>query len=443
MAQNPWWRDPEARRARRYPNRRQVFERLKSRLESRASRRATLLLGPRQVGKTRLLWQVADSLLDGGWPPRHVTYFDFSDDRITAEVSPREVVTLAPAPVRPDLPHAFLFDEVEYFPNWAQWLKQAVDEERHAFLVTGSAASVLRQGSIESGLGRWDEIPIEGLSFQEYLTFLGRGEGAPSEVYRRTPNALDRYLIMGGFPEHVGAEDPRDVLRKLREDIAEKAIRKDLLRWKVDVERVKALFVHLVESSGSEFSREARASDVGANVKSIDEWVGLLEQTHLIKPLRRYALASERGSVKPSKRLRPKTRFYAADHGLISAFCSVDNPLNDPVLRGQIYEAVVFRHLREVIRELREEAPSYYRDEKGREIDFLLHLGKRVVAVEVTSRPDAARKASGLAGAGKRARADKLLVIHGGVSRESRDGMVASPLHEFLLDPVGTLRQEP
>ena len=52
------------------------------RLGEVAERRAVLILGPRQVGKTVLLLQLADDLLAKRWLPQNLTYFDFADDRI-------------------------------------------------------------------------------------------------------------------------------------------------------------------------------------------------------------------------------------------------------------------------------------------------------------------------------------------------------------------------
>ena len=77
--QNPWWRDAAIRRARGYPVRRDLEPEILRRVLRIDDRRATLLLGPRQVGKTVLLLQLADELIERGWTPQNLTYFDFSD----------------------------------------------------------------------------------------------------------------------------------------------------------------------------------------------------------------------------------------------------------------------------------------------------------------------------------------------------------------------------
>ena len=153
---NRWWREPSARgadgRAFRRPLQRTVVKRL-----GRDDRRALLVLGPRQVGKTVLLRQIADDLLDRGLPTTSVAYFDFSDSRITRQLSVREVVaSLPPASAVPD--RFLLLDEISRAENWDLWLKQVVDQGGLRVVATDSAASVLAHGGRESGQGRWDEL---------------------------------------------------------------------------------------------------------------------------------------------------------------------------------------------------------------------------------------------------------------------------------------------
>jgi predicted AAA+ superfamily ATPase len=71
------------------------------------------------------------------------------------------------------------------------------------------------------------------------------------DTLRRVPNAVERYLMAGGFPEHAQSDDYYQVRERLRADIADRAIRRDLLRLGVDVERLRALFVYLVQDSGA------------------------------------------------------------------------------------------------------------------------------------------------------------------------------------------------
>ncbi|HSS78139.1 MAG TPA: AAA family ATPase, partial [Thermoanaerobaculia bacterium] len=186
--QNPWWRDDAMRRARGYPVRRELQPKILNLILRKDDRRAILLLGPRRTGKTVLLLQLADDLLQSGWPAQNLTYFDFSDARITGVVTAREVVDAELVGLNLAYPRVFLLDEIRRAPNWDLWLKQAVDARAGRIVATDSAARPLRNGSRESGLGRWDEIYLEGLNFREFIQLHG-GRGAEVEtILCRSPN---------------------------------------------------------------------------------------------------------------------------------------------------------------------------------------------------------------------------------------------------------------
>ncbi len=429
--QNPWWRDGEIRRARGYPVRRDLQPRILRRVLRVEDRRAVVLLGPRQVGKTVLLLQLADDLLSGGWPAHNLTYFDFSDDRITGDVTAREVVEAEPVGLDPAYPRVFLLDEIRSAPNWDLWLKQAVDARVGRIVATDSAARLLRDGARESGQGRWDEIYMEGLTFREFIALHG-GPGEEVEaILRRTPNLHERYLALGGFPEYVLQEDFPEVRRRLRSDIAERAILRDLSGLGVDVERVKDLFVYLLQDSGAELNAEARARDLGADPRSVREWSRLLSDTLLVSSLERFNRNAAAG-------LRSKSKIYAADPGLVMAFAPL--PVQDASVRARAFEAAVYRHLRETAREL-EGGLSYFRQGEDLEIDFVLEDQSSLIAIEVTSGLRArADKLERLRQAAKRLGTDRRLLIHGGVIEEMAEGVETVPVQRFLLNPASFLR---
>lgn len=430
--QNPWWRDGVNRRARSYPVRRDLEPQILARVHRADDRRAVVLLGPRQVGKTVLLLQLADDLLDAGWPPQSLTYFDFSDDRLTEQVTARDVAEVQPVGLDPEHPRVFLLDEIRQAPQWDRWLKQAVDHGRDRIVATDSAASLLRDGSRESGQGRWDEIVLEGLSLREFARLSSLPGESAGETLRRVPNLHERYLALGGFPEHALNGDYPEVRRRLRSDIAERAIVRDLAGLGVDVQRVKDLFVYLARESGGELNAEARGRDLKADPRSVREWIRLLSETLLISPLERFAEHAAVG-------LRARPKLYAADPGIVQAFAF--SPVQDQDVRARAFEAAVFRHLREAGRQLEGEW-SYFRHREDLEIDFVLQVPGRKLGIEVTSgsrvRP---AKVERLRKAGSELQADRLLLVHGGVVQEEVEGVRAVSLSEFLFDPVAVLEQ--
>jgi uncharacterized protein len=434
---NPWWRDPAARPPELRPTRRPMQREIVQRLVGEP-RRATLLRGPRQVGKTTLLHQCIDDLLAEGWPPPNLTYFDFSDERFVAgSSSPRELAEYQPPGVDAARPRILLLDEITRAAQWAEWLKQAVDAGGHRVCVTDSVASLLREGTTESGVGRWDELELETLTYREFLALQMRdGEGIV-DVERRVPATFERYLRRGGFPEHIMDDSLLRVWSRLRDDISGRAIRKDLAAAQVDTERVNHVFQYLVESSGEildtrKLSNHVGGTDPGPDRRSLSKWLSLLEGTMLIRRLdRRTATAASR------LRSRATPRYYAADHGLVMAFAPVVDPGEDDDARRRAFEALVYRHLRELERVHRTRV-TFHREARGDdEIDFVVdRLARPPLAIEVKhSRRPRSGDIGALRARAEAIRAERCLLIYGGPAVEERDGVLMVPLRDFALDP--------
>ncbi len=305
-------------------------------------------------------------------------------------------------------------------------------------MVADSAAGVLRGGAVESGQGRWDELRIEGLSFGEFLRFNALGQSA-QETLQLSPNSVERYLTVGGFPEHALSDDYNQVRELVRKDIAERAILRDLLILGLDVERLRKLFVYLIRDSGAIFNASIRARDLGADPRSVAEWARALEDTGLVTPLPRH---TERAAVA----LRSHPKIYAADHGLVVAFTPRGSVERDQRARSRAFEAVVFRHLRDVANLVQGEL-SFLRDRDRRsnknddlEADFVLTCDDGAVVIEVTSSPTPSpKKFNRLFRAGEILKTSRLVMIHGGSTDSTEDRSISLSLARFLSEPEAVL----
>lgn len=434
-SQNPWWSVAGWVGPYRTAARRDLQPDVMRRLTS-SDRRATVVLGPRQVGKTVLLRQCVDDLLTRGWAPTDILYFDFSDDRLTkVPATPHDVVASAPAFPASRRPKVLLLDEVGRCPNWGDWVKRSVDQSDFRIAVTDSSAHILRTGGRQSGVGRWDELVLEGLTYREYLALQARPGESPEALERRIPGRFESYLLFGGFPEYLQIDSLDVVRERLREDIADKAILRDLGSNSVDVTRIKSLFLYLLEDSGAIFdpvSRNRLLASYGDDVpdkRTVEKWLELLLDTMLISRVDPFAKA-------PTGRLggRNRPKLYAADQGLIVAFSTSTDPALDPKLRGQIVEAAVFRALRSV----GADRVEYVRDR--READFVVQHGKERTVIEVTASHSPRDKLAPVRGWMGEVKASRALVVHGGTEHNE---LGTATLRAFLLDPKGCLERRP
>lgn len=415
---NPWWQTGTFAIP-GYPCRRSLQQVALEHVQEEP-RRALLIRGPRQVGKTVLLLQVAEDLLRAGFPASRLLYFRFDDERLPAGVSLRTILSRF-EPADETHPVVCLLDELTGAEEWSRGLKLAVDRGGYRVLATDSSARLLRLGRQESGVGRWDELEMETLTFREALTFQARPGETPESVLRRSSGVLYRFLRAGGFPEHLLSEDLRRVDERLRSDVSDRVIGRDLIGY--DVARVQRLFAYLARTSGGLVSYAGLAGELEADQRSVKDWIGALIQSMLTFPLERLATRS-------SQSLRERRKLYVADPGLVCAFSTAPDPLASGEVLGRALETLVFRELRELCR--REGGQlSFYRDAKGQEVDFVWDGPRGVALLEVGSRYRA-EKAARLDSLRAKLKARVACQLHPG---PLRDGPRSRTLEELFLAP--------
>lgn len=305
--ENPWWIagqgiDPE-RRA--WPHRAYFAPYLRL-VREISVQRAIVLIGPRRVGKTVMLAQSIQRLLDDGTPGTHILQLSLDTPLYAGRSLESLVRTFIDLHRHPaDRQLWVFFDEIQYVKDWEVHLKSLVDTFRHIrFVASGSAAAALRMKSRESGAGRFSDFMLPPLTFAEYLDFAGlsaslivedvRGDGIAPTYFTPAIDALNRafvdYLNYGGFPEAVMNRAVRDdPARFLRQDIVEKVLLKDLpsLYGIADTQELNRFFNVLAYNTGDEVSPEALSKHSGISKQKIADYLEYLEAAFLIRCVHR------------------------------------------------------------------------------------------------------------------------------------------------------------
>ena len=244
---NPWWTGqpvadlPDWERA--------ASRQIRAWIDDRETKRALLLTGARQVGKTTLFRQAIRRLVAEGFPPANLLYATF--DHPILKLAGLERTLQAWDELFPPVsshPRMLFLDEIQFVPDWQTWLKHQSDFQRGRRIAATGSASPLRDASTESGVGRWETIPLPTLSFAEYLRLRKVEIPALPEVrslrhlFDWSPGDFSRaatlgrpltahfheYLLRGGFPEPALVNDLTRCQRLLREDIVDKVLKRDM-----------------------------------------------------------------------------------------------------------------------------------------------------------------------------------------------------------------------
>jgi uncharacterized protein len=316
-AANPWWESGEVPPQRTATYRRAAFEVVHAALVSADVGRGVVLLGPRRVGKTVLLHQVAEQLLADGVPQRRICLLSLDDVALRGlDLGALIELLEARCPLPPTAHRTLLLDEVQHSPDWAGWLKRLTDRrDPIVFLATGSSATALSHGGQDAGLGRWREMTLYPWSFREHVqlrklpgsffapldealrahrTQQGIGDdvalvlGAikpplPADEIERLEAAFLDYLLRGGFPEAAMADDLQEARRRLRQDILDRALGRDVVDVVgADPRVLERLFLRVCLHPGGLWNETEVAGDLGISRPTVSRYLGILERAFLL-----------------------------------------------------------------------------------------------------------------------------------------------------------------
>lgn len=304
---NPWWKSGIIDAFFNTMKRRLYFDMFFPLIKDQQIRRAVVLMGPRRVGKTVMIYHSIQKLIEEGVDPKKICYFSI-ETPIYNGIALEELFRLARLAVFDEKPEEFyiFFDEIQYLKDWEIHLKSLVDTYRQTkFVVSGSAAAALKLKSNESGAGRFTDFTLPPLTFHEYINLkdldhlisIAQQKWQDHQVdYYDTLdiNELNEHFIdyinFGGYPEVTLSEViQRDPGRYIRNDIVDKVLLRDLpsLYGIQDIQELNSLFTTIAYNSGNEFTFDALASSSGVSKVTLKRYISYLEAAFLIRVIHR------------------------------------------------------------------------------------------------------------------------------------------------------------
>jgi len=301
------------------------------------------LIGVRRSGKTFLLYQLMDRLLNET-DKTHLIFINLEDERLGLVAGEADLILQAYRELYPTHDMAscyFFFDEIQNLPGWEGFLRRLYDTvSRHIFL-TGSNARMLSSEISTSLRGRSISYEVFPLSFREYLNF----KRIPVDFYvpekkAAIYNALESYLEFGGFPELVSIDDENVRYRILQEyfnvmlfrDLVERYEIKNLIALKFFIKRLFSSATKQV--SINRIYNDLKSAGIRIGKNSLYGFLEQAEAIFLVQTLKKH-------SQKVSIQEFGERKIFIIDNGLLNSvvFKFSDN-------RGKAMEQVVFWELR-------------------------------------------------------------------------------------------------
>jgi len=301
--ENPWWESKAIDEYYGNMKAREYFQLFYPLVLERTVKRAIVLMGPRRVGKTVLLYHTIEKLMKDGVSASNICYFSIETPLYNG-IFLEELVNLylKVQSKKPKEESYIIFDEIQYLKDWEVHLKSLVDSYHNLkFIVSGSAAAALKLKSRESGAGRFTEFALPPLTFHEFLSLTNNDKIINDhEEYEETNYTTSnikklnehflKYINFGGYPElslsDVIQSDPG---RYIRNDIIDKVLMRDLpsLYGVSDIQELNSLFTYIAYNSGNEMSLDEISQNSGVAKNTIKKYITYLEAAFLIKIVHR------------------------------------------------------------------------------------------------------------------------------------------------------------
>ena len=357
---------------------RDIFTEIKSHLKKPE---ITMIVGPRQCGKTTLMRHLADSIIKNKQPVLFINLDIEEDnkyiqsqqallDKIRLEFGDRKV---------------FVFlDEIQKKDNAGTFLKGLYDMGLpHKFIVSGSGNIELKERLSESLMGRKKVFHIKPVLWNEFVNFKTGYKYADrlDEFFRieeeKTNNLLMEYLSFGGYPKIVTTPSLKDKQDEIKE-IFDAYLTKDIVKW-LRVEKIDSferLFRLLAIHIGNLIDFSNMTTSVGVSVKTLKNYIWYLQKTFILRKCAPFFTNKKKEIVK-------SPIFYFYDLGLrnysVGQFRLLDDLSQDI---GFLFENFIFNELENSLEPLSAKV-HFWRTKSQAEVDFVIDFGSSIVPVEV------------------------------------------------------------
>lgn len=322
-----------------------ISRRLEQKIKHILKRTASVtLLGPRQVGKTTLSFEISKTI--------PALYLDLENNLDLLKAQDITIFQQANAG------HLIILDEVQRLPHIFQEVRGIIDNERRKgnktglFIFLGSASIDLLKQSSESLAGRVSYLELFPI---DVLEFSNKNNLKTNELWYR-----------GGFPDSLLSENDTDSFN-WRKDFIKTYLERDIpqLGPRIPAETLARFWTMLAHNQGSIFNASQLSRSLDVSHTTIIRYLDLMVDLLLVRRLQPY-------TFNIGKRLIKAPKVYVRDSGITHALLHIKNYndlLGNPIV-GNSWEGFVIENIMAV-------APShikayFYRTSGGAEIDLVL-----------------------------------------------------------------------
>jgi predicted AAA+ superfamily ATPase len=294
-----------------------------------------VITGVRRSGKSTLLKQFQQELLDIGVKSQNIVYLNLEETENEAMLERHVLHDYIMRLADPKVKNYVFLDEIQNVPQFEKLADSLYVKDHIDLYITGSNAYMLSSDLATFLSGRYLEINILPFSFKEFAAAYHDG-AQPAAVF-------NDYLAYGGFPEvsnflHAGAgSEIGAYLRGVYATVYQKDIKtRKKIRSNFDFEAVMKFAFDETGSivSPNKIAESLRTGGGSMNKATVEGYLQALQDAFIL-------YRADRFDVKGKKLLQTLNKYYTVDIGLLRAILGKDRDMD----RGHILENIVYLEL--------------------------------------------------------------------------------------------------
>jgi len=422
--ENKWWSEQKVPKELVREFKRADFYPYKSLIDDEY---ANVVIGPRRIGKSTVLYQLIDFLIETRKVPTNRIillslerpFFGTVKNPIKESLQLFEETILKEPLETIEKPVYVFLDEASRNEDWALQVKEYFDRKyKIRFFITGSSSPALFAISSESLVGRHNSIIMLTLKFSDVIKLIndpkaknlsvaiGKAflrdqfinaieKNEPKTFYKALQSIyvevgsegetllqlmLNKYLLRGGYPEFYDKQKSwAETSRTMREAYFDAIISYDMMRVfnSRNPEKIRQLYTFLAVYTAQQVNLSNLCRDLGISRTALTDYLSQLQQTHLIKIMRPY----KKNKLKIGNDIK---KIYVSDVGLRNAVLgTTEEEMNDPILLGRLAETVAQDHTLRLKFCLDKKAVcETFFWKSDREVDIILEISGKILPIE-------------------------------------------------------------
>jgi predicted AAA+ superfamily ATPase len=266
---------------------------------------AKIITGIRRCGKSTLMMQYMEHLRNSGVDDDRIFYMNLEDEanlHITDHLQLRDIMKER---IRKDVRMYVFLDEIQRVTGWEMNLNALMASYDADVYITGSNAHLLSSELATYISGRYVEIKMLPLSFEEYLEL--HPSSVPEEVM------FDKYLKYGALPL-VDPNADNDFIIDLLHGIYNTVLVKDVLSRKGirNMDALERMTRFIFSNIGNQTNVHTISQLLNMPPMTVGGYLTALEEAYLLYKADRY-------DVRRKNILTSNEKYYTADLGIRNA----------------------------------------------------------------------------------------------------------------------------